>query len=237
MQVRNAETLNKGFRNARLKLQGKAELSEDNIKTALRDVRVSLLEADVELSVVKEFLRRVQERAVGEVVQLKAKEQPAGLPPGVKLTPADYFVKICHDELVGLMGPVDGSLALDASPAIIMMVGLQGSGKTTTAGKLARKLKKEGKKPMLVAADIYRPAAINQLMTLGRRLGVPVFSIKGMKPPQLCKLAVQQARHVGRDVVIFDTAGRLALDNELMGELGRSRRKTARTTSSSSATP
>ena len=120
------ETLSKGFRNARLKLQGKAELSEDNIKTALRDVRVSLLEADVELSVVKEFLRRVQERAVGEVVQLKAKEQPAGLPPGVKLTPADYFVKICHDELVGLMGPVDGSLALDASPAIIMMVGLQG---------------------------------------------------------------------------------------------------------------
>ena len=213
------ETLSKGFRNARLKLQGKAELSEDNIKTALRDVRVSLLEADVELSVVKRFLSTVQERAVGEVVKLKSKDAFKDLPPGVKVTPADHFIKICHDELVALMGPVDPSLQLERDPSIIMMVGLQGSGKTTTAGKLARKLKNEGKKPLLVAADIYRPAAINQLMTLGRRLGVPVFSIKGMKPVQLCTLALQQAKNVGRDVVIFDTAGRLAVDNELMGEL------------------
>ena len=213
------ETLTKGFRNARLKLQGKGELTEDNIKTALRDVRVSLLEADVELGVVKDFLAQVQERAIGEVVHLKVKDPVPNLPAGFKVTPADHFIKICHDELVSLMGPVDASLNLDGDPALIMMVGLQGSGKTTTAGKLARKLKNEGKKPMLVAADIYRPAAIDQLMTLGRRIGVPVFSIKGMKPVQLCTLAVQQARNVGRDVVIFDTAGRLALDNDLMQEL------------------
>ncbi len=214
------ETLTKGFRNARLKLQGKTTLSEDNIANALRDVRMSLLEADVELGVVKAFLARVKERAVGEVVHLRVPtEERHRLPAGVKITPAEHFIKICHDELVDLMGPVDSSLALDGSPAIIMMVGLQGSGKTTTAGKLARRLMHEGKKPMLVAADIYRPAAIDQLMTLGRKLGVPVFSIKGMDPVQLCSLAVQQARNVGRDVVIFDTAGRLAIDNALMDEL------------------
>ncbi len=213
------ETVTKGFRNARLKLQGKATLSEDNIKTALRDVRVSLLEADVELGVVKAFLNRVRERAIGEVVHLKVKDPIPNLPAGMKVTPADHFIKICHDELVQLMGPVDASLQTDGDPALIMMVGLQGSGKTTTSGKLARRLKAEGKKPMLVAADIYRPAAIDQLMTLGRKLGVPVFSIKGMKPVDLCKLAVRQARNVGRDVVIFDTAGRLAIDNKLMAEL------------------
>ena len=211
------ETLSQGFKNAKLKLQGKAQLSEDNIAEALRDVRVSLLEADVELGVVKGFLARVKERALGEVVPIRGHKKG---PQGVKLAPGDWFVKICHDELQALMGPVDTSLVLDqAKPAILMMVGLQGSGKTTTSGKLARMLVKQGKKPMLVAADIYRPAAIDQLMTLGRKLGVPVFSIKGMKPPQLCKLAVSQARNVGRDVVIFDTAGRLAIDNELMQEL------------------
>ena len=213
------ETLSKGFRTARLKLSGKAELSEDNIKNALRDVRVSLLEADVELTVVKRFLAKVQERAVGEVVNLKANKNAGYGMAGMQVTPADHFIKICHDELVGLMGPVDTSLDLDGDPALIMMVGLQGSGKTTTAGKLARRLKQQGKKPMLVAGDIYRPAAIDQLVTLGRRLGLPVFSIRGMNPVQLCSLAVQQARNVGRDVVIFDTAGRLALDNELMREL------------------
>ena len=220
------ETVTKGFRNARLKLKGKTTLSEDNIKTALRDVRVSLLEADVELGVVKSFLARVKERTIGEVVQLKVKDPIPNLPPGVKITPADHFIKICHDELVDLMGPVEAGLQTEGDPAIIMMVGLQGSGKTTTSGKLARQLKAAGKKPMLVAADIYRPAAIDQLMTLGRKLGVPVFSIKGMKPVQLCKLAVQQARNVGRDVVIFDTAGRLAIDNALMDELVEIRKTT-----------
>ncbi len=214
------ETLSKGFRNARLKLQGKAELTEDNIADALRDVRVSLLEGDVELGVVRSFLDRVKERALGEVVQLRVpKEQMKGLPPGFQPSPADWFIKICHDELIGLMGPVDASLDLAGRPAIIMMVGLQGSGKTTTAGKLARKLMKDGHKPMLVAADVYRPAAVDQLMTIGRKLGVPVMSIKGMKPVQLCTLAVSQARNVGRDVVIFDTAGRLAIDDTLMTEL------------------
>ncbi len=220
------ETLTKGFRNARLKLSGKAELNEENIKNAIRDVRVSLLEADVELSVVKSFLGRVQERALGEVVTLKASKDAGFGIAGLQVTPADHFIKICHDELVGLMGPVDSSLKLDGSPSLIMMVGLQGSGKTTTAGKLARRLKKEGYNPMLVAADIYRPAAIDQLVTLGRRLGLPVFSIKGMKPVQLCELAVQQARNVGRDVVIFDTAGRLAVDNALMAELEEIKAKT-----------
>jgi len=213
------ETLSKGFRTARLKLAGKAELSEENIKNALRDVRVSLLEADVEISVVKRFLGKVKERSLGEVVTLKANKKAGYGMAGMQVTPADHFIKVCHDELMGLMGPVDTTLNLDGDPSLIMMVGLQGSGKTTTAGKLARRLKKEGKKPMLVAADIYRPAAIEQLVTLGRRLGLPVFSIKGMKPVQLCTLAVQQARNVGRDVVIFDTAGRLAVDNDLMREL------------------
>ncbi|HJN73411.1 MAG TPA: signal recognition particle protein [Myxococcota bacterium] len=210
------ETLSQGFRNAKLKLQGKAQLSEDNIADALRDVRVSLLEADVELGVVKSFLSRVGERALGEVVPIKGKKKGPG---GARLSPGDWFVKICHDELQALMGPVDTTLELSKKPAIIMMVGLQGSGKTTTAGKLARMLVGQGRKPLLVAADIYRPAAVDQLMTLGRKLGVPVFSIKGMGPVKLCQLAVSQARNVGRDVVIFDTAGRLAIDNKLMQEL------------------
>jgi signal recognition particle subunit SRP54 len=213
------ETLSQGFRSARLKLQGKAQLTEDNISDALKDVRISLLEADVELGVVRTFMGRVRERALGEVVQTKTKTSGHGLGKGTKVTPANHFIKICHDELVQLMGPVDASLSLDREISIIMMVGLQGSGKTTTAGKLARRLKSEGKKPLLVAADIYRPAAIDQLLTLGRKLSVPVFSIRGMKPVDLCTAALAQAKAVGRDVVIFDTAGRLALDNELMKEL------------------
>ena len=216
------ETLTRGFRSARDKLQGKAQLTEENIGAALRDVRVSLLEADVELGVTREFLARVRERAVGEVVKLRAPKKALGnLPPGTKVTPADHFIKICHDELVGLMGEATTGLNVEGRPATIMMVGLQGSGKTTTAGKLARKLQKEGKKPLLVAADIYRPAAVDQLVQLGQKLGVPVFSIKGMDPVELSRLALQQARNVGRDVVIIDTAGRLAIDDALMGELER----------------
>ncbi len=206
------ETLSRGFRNARLKLQGKTELSEESVADALRDVRVSLIEADVQLDVVKAFLEKVKERSLGKVVQIKA-------PKGFQVGPADYFIKACYDELEALMGPGDAQLALEGKPAVIMMVGLQGSGKTTTAGKLARHLQKAGKKPMLVAADIYRPAAVDQLTVIGRKLNVPVFSIKGMNPVQLCSLAVTQARNVGRDVVIFDTAGRLAMDDVLMQEL------------------
>jgi len=216
------ETLSRGFRQARLKLQGKNLLTEENIQEALRDVRVSLLEADVELTVVRRFLSAVRERALGEVVQVKAGRGP----DGVKVSPSDHFVKICHDELINLMGAEEGALDLSGKPAIIMMVGLQGSGKTTTAGKLARQLLRDGKKPLLVAADIYRPAAVDQLMIIGRKVGVPVFYIKGMKPQQMCKLALAQARNVGRDVVIFDTAGRLAVDNALMDELVEIRQET-----------
>ena len=209
------ETISKGFNRAKLRLQGKTTLNEDNIKSAIRDVRQSLIEADVDLGVVKTFLKTVQERAVGEVIQLQAKTNKGRM----QATPADHFIKICHDELVALMGPVDTSINLSGDPSIIMMVGLQGSGKTTTSGKIAKKLIAEGRKPMLVAADIYRPAAIQQLEVLGRRLSIPVFTIKGMNPVMLCTLAVQQAKSVGRDVVIFDTAGRLAIDNTLMNEL------------------
>lgn len=214
------ETVSRGFRNARLKLQGKTEITEDAIAEALRDVRVSLLEADVDLDVIRDFLEKVRAQVLGRVVKLK-------VPKGYQVTAADYFVKACYDELQALMGPEEVKLGLDGKPALIMMVGLQGSGKTTTAGKIAKYLQRQGKKPLLVAADIYRPAAIDQLTTLGRKLNLPVFSIKGMNPVQLCQLAVTQARNVGRDVVIFDTAGRLAIDDTLMAELEGIKEKTA----------
>jgi signal recognition particle subunit SRP54 len=197
-------------------LQGKTELTEDAVAEALRDVRTSLIEADVSLDVIRDFLDRVRTRVLGKVVQLK-------VPAGMQVTPADYFVKGCYDELEAIMGGTETPLALQGSPAVIMMVGLQGSGKTTTAGKLARLLQKQGKKPMLVACDIYRPAAIDQLSTLGRKLNVPVFTINGMDPVTLSGLAVKQARNVGRDVVILDTAGRLAIDEPLMVELEKIR--------------
>ncbi len=209
------ENLTQGFRNARLKLQGKGRLDEANIQEAMREVRDSLLDGDVELGVVRSFVEQVTRRALGEVVALKSGKGP----DGVRVSPGDHFVKICHDELVELMGGEPAELDLGGDPAVIMMVGLQGSGKTTTAGKIAKKLLKEGKKPLLVAADIYRPAAIEQLMTLGRSLEVPVFSIQGMDPVELATMGVAQARSVGRDVVIIDTAGRLAVDNPLMDEL------------------
>lgn len=205
------DVLSNGFRNARLKLQGRAQLDENNVSEALREVRASLIQADVGIDVIKGFLERVKERTLGSVVTLKG--------GGMQVSPQDHFINACYEELVALMGPVDSSLDLDGSPAVIMMVGLQGSGKTTTTGKLARRLQAQGHKPLLVAADIYRPAAVEQLMVLGRKLGLPVFSIKGMDPVKLSKLAVAQAKNVGRDVVIIDTAGRLAIDEELMAEL------------------
>jgi signal recognition particle subunit SRP54 len=215
------DVLTKGFRNARLKLQGKAQLDEENLSEALREVRTSLIQADVELGVVKQFLDRVKQKSLGEIV-------PLTLPGGqtVPVTPQDWFIKNCYDELVELMGPVDTTLDTSGRPAVIMMVGLQGSGKTTTAGKLAKKLLADGKKPMLVAADIYRPAAVDQLTILGRKLGVPVFTIRGMDPVTLSKAALTQARNVGRDVVIIDTAGRLAIDETLMVELERIKTET-----------
>ena len=207
--------LSDGFRNARLKLQGKTTLTEENIKHALQDVRVSLIEADVEIDVMRTFINTVKERSLGDVVTLKTK----GKQGQMQVTASDHFINICHEELINLMGPVDASINMDGNPSIIMMVGLQGSGKTTTTGKLAKQLVEDGKKVMMVAADIYRPAAIDQLKVLGKRLNVEVFSLPGMQPVQLCELAMHKARNQKYDVVIFDTAGRLAIDNALMQEL------------------
>ena len=212
------DTITSGFREARLRLQGRATITEDNIADALKDIRVSLLEADVDLGVVTDFLERVKEKALGEVVTLKTKSK--GADP-MRVTPYDHFVKICKDELEALMGPVDTGIYYKAGGITgIMMVGLQGSGKTTTCGKLAKYIKdRDGRKPLLVAADIYRPAAVDQLQVLGKRLNVPVFHVPGLRPPQLCQAAYHEARQQHCDVVIMDTAGRLAIDDTLMKEL------------------
>jgi len=216
------DTVAKGFRAAKNKLKGRTEITAELVDDVLRDIRVSLLEADVAFDVVKRFVARVREKAVGEVVETKVKTQKGLL----KVTPQDQFVKICHDELEALMGPVDTSLRFaDRVPTGIMMVGLQGSGKTTTVGKLANKLLKDGKKPLLVAADVYRPAAVDQLKVLGEQLGVPVFAEPGVQPPELCRRALEKARAQKNDVVLYDTAGRLAIDDALMHELEEIKRQ------------
>jgi signal recognition particle subunit SRP54 len=212
------ETVTKGFRAAKNRLAGKTEITQEMVDESLRDIRVSLLEADVAFDVVKKFVARVREKAVGEVVQTTLTDKT-----GQKRTvrAGDHFVKICHDELEALMGPVDTSLKLKPKGQVsgIMMVGLQGSGKTTTTGKLAARLIKEGRKPLLVAADIYRPAAVDQLKVLGERLKVPVFHEPGLQPPELALRGYAAAREQKCDVVIVDTAGRLAIDEALMTEL------------------
>jgi signal recognition particle subunit SRP54 len=217
------ETLSRGFRNAKARLTGVTELTPDNIEDALRDVRMSLLEADVEFKVTKRFLERVKEKALGETVKLRAKAGDRAL----QATPEQHFVKICQDELIELMGPVDTDLDwAKKGPTAIMMVGLQGSGKTTTVGKLARWLEKNKRRPMLVAADIYRPAAVEQLKVLGDKLGMPVFHLEGKSPPEICEAAVRRAYETNRDVVLFDTAGRLAIDEPLMQELDEIKKRT-----------
>lgn len=215
------ETLSKGFRAARERLTGSTELTEDNIESALRDVRMSLLEADVALPVTRTFLQRVKEKALGQQVKLKAQTSGKEGKRAMRVSPEEHFVRICHEELVALMGPVDTDLHwAKKGPTVIMMVGLQGSGKTTTTGKLANYLKKTYKKrPMLVAADIYRPAAVQQLQVLGERLDMPVFSAPGKSPPDICEEAYKQAYTKGYDVLLLDTAGRLAIDDTLMQEL------------------
>jgi signal recognition particle subunit SRP54 len=210
------DAVTKGFKAAKNKLSGKAELTEANIDDALRDIRVALLEADVEFNVAKRFLARVKEKALGQVVQVAVADKK-----GKKLqaAPGDHFIKICHDELEALMGPVDTSLQFTRKPAGIMLVGLQGSGKTTTVAKLANLLLKRGKKPLMVAADIYRPAAVEQLKQLGQKLDIPVFHEENVKPPEMAQHALAYAGQKNRDVVLYDTAGRLAIDEEMMAEL------------------
>ena len=212
------ETLAKGFRAARQRLTGVAELNDEVIEDALRDVRLSLLEGDVEFRVVKRFLERVREAARGKEVELRAKSKEYGTRT---ITPEQAFIAICQDELIKMMGPVDTELRwAKKGPTGIMFVGLQGSGKTTSVGKLARWLEKtHKKKPLLVAADIYRPAAVEQLKTLGRQLDMPVFSLDGKDPVTICREAATRAAQEGCDVIIYDTAGRLAIDEPLMQEL------------------
>jgi signal recognition particle subunit SRP54 len=214
------DALAKGFKAARNRLAGLTELSEENLDAALREVRVSLLEADVELGVVKAFLARVKQKALGEVVRTRAKGQDGQT---VKVSASDVFVKICHDELVAFMSPGEGPPLAPASkgqPMGVMMVGLQGSGKTTTCAKLARLLQKQGGRPLLVAADMQRPAAVDQLKILGEQIGVPVFNVAGATPLEICTQALAHARGAAKhDAVIYDTAGRLAIDEPLMREL------------------
>jgi signal recognition particle subunit SRP54 len=210
------ETLTKGFRNAKQKFQGLAELDEATVDEALKDVRTSLLEADVGFDVVQDFCARVREKAVGVIVKVRASSKEKVR----RVSPEDHFVKLCHDELCELMGPVESGLKFaKKGPTGVMLVGLQGSGKTTTIGKLARYLEKQHKRPLLVAADVYRPAAIDQLQIIGKQLGIPVHAEPGGKPPEICERAVRIAAESGRDVVLFDTAGRLAIDEPLMQEL------------------
>ncbi len=212
------ETITKGFRAAKQRLTGKEELTAELVDESLRDVRVSLLEADVAFEVVKSFVARVREKSVGQSVQTRATDRSGR---ALKASAADQFIKICHDELEALMGPVDTGLHLKPKGQVsgVMLVGLQGSGKTTTAAKLASFLVKQGRKPLLVAADIQRPAAVEQLQTLGERLGVPVFFQGGLTPPELAQAGYAAAREQKRDVVLLDTAGRLAIDETLMAEL------------------
>jgi signal recognition particle subunit SRP54 len=210
------EALTKGFREAKNRLAGLTELDEKSIAPALREVRLSLLEADVELGVVKRFLARVEEKALGQTVQTRLKHGGETH----RVTAADQFVKICHDELVDMMR-VDGEpmTFADSGRTGVMMVGLQGSGKTTTAAKLARWLTKQDRKPMLVAADMQRPAAVEQLKVLGEQIDIPVFNLPGESPVAICAAADAEAKRLGCDVIIYDTAGRLAIDEPLMQEL------------------
>lgn len=198
-----SEKLNGVFK--RLKSRGK--LSEADVKEAMREVKMALLEADVSYKVVKDFIAKVTERSVGEEV-LKS------------LTPGQQVIKIVNDELIKLMGEANSKINVpNKPPCIIMMCGLQGSGKTTHAAKLAKMFKKEGKRPLLIAADVYRPAAIEQLKVVGERAEVAVFEMGQIDPRKIVKEGIKHAKDYGNDLVIIDTAGRLHIDEELMNEL------------------
>ena len=191
------------------RLTGRGRLSESDVNEVMREVRIALLEADVSLSAAKEFVATVKEKAIGADVM-------------ASLSPAQTIVKIVHEELVELLGGAQARLQFsDAPPSVIMLVGLQGSGKTTQAGKLALRLKEQGRRTLLVAADVYRPAAIEQLQTLGKQIELPVFEQGQGDPIKIARDGVAEARRLGLSTVIIDTAGRLQIDEELMIELER----------------
>lgn len=190
------------------KLRGYGKLSEDNVKDALREVRVALLEADVNYKVAKDFLEKIREKAMGEEVI-------------ASITPGQQFIKIVHDELCALLGSTNKPLDVAGSPPVaVMLVGLQGSGKTTTCGKLALFLRKKGRRPLLVPTDVYRPAAVDQLVKVGKQINVPAFTMPEMKDPlAICKEAKAFAMKNGFDTLIVDTAGRLHIDEAMVGEV------------------
>ncbi|NLN87931.1 MAG: signal recognition particle protein [Syntrophomonadaceae bacterium] len=189
------------------KLRGKGKITEEDVKLAMREVRLALLEADVNYKVVKDFVAKVSQRAIGhEVLQ--------------SVTPGQQIIKIVHDEMTKLMGEAENKLNMAAKPpTVFMVVGLQGAGKTTTVAKLAKSFIKQGRRPLLVACDVYRPAAIKQLQVLGEQVGVPVFSMGQENPVEIAPASLEFAHTNNRDVVIIDTAGRLHINQELMDEL------------------
>ena len=201
------ESLTEKLENAINKIKGYGVITEENVSNAVREVRLALLEADVNYKVVKEFTNKVKEKALGEEVKKSLK-------------PGDVFLKILKDELLDLLGNNDSELNLKGNPSIIMLVGLQGSGKTTTIGKLANLLrKKKSKKPLLIAADVYRPAAINQLKTIGKELNIEVYEEGQGNAVKIAQNGINYAKDNNYDLVLIDTAGRLHVDEELMNEL------------------
>jgi signal recognition particle subunit SRP54 len=209
------ETLTKGFRQARDRFRGVTELTEENVGEALRDVRMSLLEADVDLGIVRGFLDGVKQRAVGQKLQTRAGKDAKK----IEVSASDHFTKACFDQLVELMGEAEPLEPLRSGTRTLMLVGLQGTGKTSTAAKLALQLKKQGEKPLLVAADVYRPAAREQLRVLGDQIGVEVYTREGDDAAAICAEGVALAREQKCNTVVLDTAGRLQIDDALMGEL------------------
>ncbi len=201
------ESLSEKLQNTLNKLTGKGKLTEKDIDAAMRELKLALLEADVNFKVVKDFIKNTKERALGSQVL-------------ESLTPGQQVIKIVNDELKNLMGKEQVKIDYSKKPTVILMCGLQGAGKTTTAGKLANKMKQEGKRPLLVACDVYRPAAIKQLQVVGKSVDVPVFTMGDkIDPVDISKASLEHAKKNGNDVLIIDTAGRLQIDEKLMQEL------------------
>lgn len=200
------EQISEKLQGAFKKLRGQPRLKEEHVDQALKEIRLGLLEADVHFGVARDFVKRVREKAVGEEIL-------------GSLTAAQQVIKVTRDEMIQLLGGEEAQLSLDGWPAVILMTGLQGSGKTTTAAKLARHLRESGKHPVLVSVDVRRPAALEQLKILGDEVDLPVLEPETLEPVERAKQAVRTARDLGRDVLIVDTAGRIHVDDELMEEL------------------